>query len=43
MWLFPLLFVGLYMAMFDRWILTEDDRARFQDLVDENRRRREGA
>ena len=40
MWFFPLLLVGLYMVMFDRWVLTEDDLARFQDLVDENRRQR---
>ncbi len=39
MWLFPLVFVGLYMALFDRWVLTEDDQARFQELLEENRRR----
>jgi len=37
MWLFPLLFVGLYMALFDRWVLTEDDLARFQELVEAKR------
>ncbi len=40
MWLFPLVFVGLYMALFDRWVLTDQDLARFDDLVKENRRRR---
>ncbi len=39
MWLFPLVFVGLYMALFDRWVLTDQDLARFDDLVKENRRR----
>lgn len=39
MWLFPLVFVGLYMALFDRWVLTDQDLARFDDLVKENRQR----
>ncbi len=39
-WLFPILFVALYMTMFDRWVLTDDDLARFKQLVDENRRKR---
>ena len=34
MWLFPLFFVGLYMALFDRWVLTEEDLARFQELME---------
>ena len=38
MWFFPLILVGLYMALFDRFVLTPDDLARFQELVDENRR-----
>ena len=42
-WFFPLILVGLYMAMFDRWVLTEDDQARFQALVEENRQRGEVA
>ena len=42
MWFFPLILVGLYMAFFDRFVLTKDDLARFQELVDENRRQ-EGA
>ena len=40
MWLFPLVFVGLYMTLFDRWVLTDQDLARFDDLVKENRQRR---
>ena len=43
MWFFPLILVGLYMALFDRFVLTEDDQARFQDLVAENQRKREAA
>ena len=43
MWFFPLILIGLYMVLFDRWVLTEEDQARFQKLVEENRRRGETA
>lgn len=38
MWQLPLLSIGLYMVWFDRWVLTDEDLARFRKLVDEARR-----
>ena len=43
MWFFPLILVGLYMLLFDRWVLTEADQTRFRELVEENRRQRGAA
>ena len=39
LWGVPLLFVGMYVVNFDRWILKPDDLQRFEDLV---RQKREG-
>ena len=43
MWLFPLLFVALFLFQFDRWIFSEADLKRFQDLVREGPSKEGGA
>lgn len=35
-WLFPVFFVVLYMAVFDSWHLSKEDRARFRRLMEAN-------
>ena len=39
----PLVFVLLYVLCFDRWILTPEDMARFEQLVRDKQNRREPA
>jgi hypothetical protein len=42
LWPVPTYFVIVYVTMFDRWIFTADDSARFEALVAASRERRKG-
>lgn len=37
-WLFPVVFCLLYVIRFDRWVMSEEDLARFHELVQRTRR-----
>jgi hypothetical protein len=38
-WPLQLFFVALYVLMFDRWVTTDDDMARFRQILARNQRR----
>ena len=43
MWAAPLFFVLVYYLTFDRWVITPSDLARFHELIEAKRKRKQGA